>query len=152
MEAFISLTASSSVGNWYIWTPLLTSSLMIFILNLWSSLLEIVSALAMMGIMLTWGEDEKRRVGSTKSLCWWFSVPNKVPVLKPLVLKCKHRIHYVLVWLLLIWHASSWQDKMYLCLSMMRDDAQRINQLFSVDHRSEQLTSLRQRVINTHCE
>lgn len=32
---------------------------MILILNLCSSLLEIVSALAIMGIMLTWGKVEK---------------------------------------------------------------------------------------------
>lgn len=67
MEALISLTASSSVGNWYIWTPLLTSSLMILILNLCSSLLEIVSALAMMGIMLTYGKFEKRGGGEVFS-------------------------------------------------------------------------------------
>lgn len=64
MEALISLTASSSVGNWYICTPLLTSSLMILILNLCSSLLEIVSALAIMGMMLTCGGLEESKVKS----------------------------------------------------------------------------------------
>lgn len=47
-------TVSSSSGNWYIWTPLLTSSLMILILNLCSSLLLIVSALAITGMIFTY--------------------------------------------------------------------------------------------------
>lgn len=70
MEALISLTASSSVGNWYIWTPLLTSSLMILILNLCSSLLEIVSALAIMGMMLTCGKLEKEEVSGVSLFLW----------------------------------------------------------------------------------
>lgn len=47
-------TVSSSSGNWYIWTPLLTSSLMILILNLCSSLLLMVSALAITGMIFTY--------------------------------------------------------------------------------------------------
>lgn len=52
--AFISATVSSSVGNWYIWTPLLTSSLMILLLNLCSSFLAMVSAFAIIGMMFTY--------------------------------------------------------------------------------------------------
>lgn len=68
MEALISLTASSSVGNWYICTPLLTSSLMILILNLCSSLLEIVSALAIMGMMLTCGPKKYNRIAQRRKI------------------------------------------------------------------------------------
>lgn len=52
--ALISATVSSSVGNWYIWTPLLTSSLMILLLNLCSSFLAMVSAFAIIGMMFTY--------------------------------------------------------------------------------------------------
>lgn len=54
MVALISATVSSSVGNWYIWTPLLTSSLMILLLNLCNSFLAMVSAFAIIGMMFTY--------------------------------------------------------------------------------------------------
>lgn len=47
-------TVSSSVGNWYIRMPLLTNSLIIFFLNSCSSVLEMLSALPITGIMFTY--------------------------------------------------------------------------------------------------
>lgn len=45
---------SSSIGNWSISMPLLTNSLIILLLNIRKSFLDIVSALAISGIMLTY--------------------------------------------------------------------------------------------------
>lgn len=58
--------------------------------------------------------------------------------------------YYATVWFKLVWHASSWQDTMYLSnLNIMRVSAKRMNTMFSMSFRLEQLTSLCQQVINT---